>query len=207
MSSIHETNEWDNYLKYGERQFYKKKSIIYREKEDGVNGFYFLKKGMIKMATSIYKDREIIIDIVSSNLPFGEQATDGDMYFSTAIALEDSVVYFFTVEKIESLMEEDNRFRMLVFTNLTEKLKTLANNVVFSSLPSEQLLARSILSLQDKFMNESIPFTQQELCRCTSLNRGTVYKVLKEWDKSIICMQSRNITITNTQALKKIATI
>jgi len=110
--------------------FYKAKATIYREKEDGVNGFYFLKRGIVKISSSIYNDRERIIDIVSSQLPFGEQAGDGQKYFSSAIALEDSIVYFFNTEKIAALMEEDSQFRTLVFTNLTEKLKTLANNVV-----------------------------------------------------------------------------
>ena len=97
--------------------------------------------------------------------------------------------------------------KMLVITNLTEKLKTLANNVLLNTLPSEQLLARTILILRDKFMNESIPFTQQELCRYTTLNRVTVYKILKEWDERIITMKKKHITIKNTQALEKIAAI
>ena len=53
---------------------------------------------MIRISTSIYDDRERIIDIVSSEYPFGEQVTDGDMYFSTATTIEDSVVYFFPME-------------------------------------------------------------------------------------------------------------
>lgn len=202
-----EKSVWAPYLQYGVRQFYRPKSTVYYENEDGVDGFYFLKKGMIKISTSIFDGRERIIDIVSNEHPFGEQAADGDLYFSTATALEDSIVYFFPTDTIESLMKEDNQLRMLVFTNLTEKLKTLANNVLFNTLPSEQLLARTILVLQDKFMNENIPFTQQELCRYTSLNRVTVYKVLKEWDERIITMKKRNITIKNTRALEEIAAI
>lgn len=207
MSFLYETSNWDNYLKYGERQFYKAKTTIYHEKEDGVNGFYFLKKGRIRISTSNYNNGERILDIASSKITFGEQAGDGEKYFSTAIAIEDSIIYFFPSDIIENLMTGDNQFRILIYLNLTEKLKVLSNNVVFDSLPSAQLLARTILNLKEKYAATSIPFNQKELCRYTNLNRVTVYKVLKEWDETIITMQNKNIIIKNTQALEEIAAI
>lgn len=207
MSSLEANRSWDQYLRYGKRQFFKQNANIYCEKEDGVDGFYYLKRGIIKISTLIHDGRERIIDIVSSKHPFGEQAADGDVYFSTATALEDSIVYFFPNKKIERLMKEDNQLRMLVYTNLTEKLKTLSNNVLFNTLPSEQLLARTILILKDKYVNECIPFTQQELCCYTSLNRITIYKVFKKWDERIVSMKDKSITVKNVRALEEIASI
>lgn len=202
-----ENSTWESYLKYGKRQFYRQKDKIYCETEAGINGFYLLKKGMIRISTAIYDGQERILDLVSSLQPFGEQAADGDTYFSTAIALEDSIVYFMPSETIETLMSDDEQFRMLVYKNLTEKLITLSNNVLFNTLPSEQLVARTILTLVEKFTDTSIPFSQQELCRYTNLNRVTVYKVLKEWDERIVTLKNKYITVTNTKALEEIAAI
>src|SRR5690625_3340278 len=94
MSCLDTGSSWTPYLKYGERQFVKKKTTIYWQKEEGDNGFYYLEKGIIKISTRIYDGEERILDIVSSGHPFGEQTVDGEMYFSTAITLEDSIVYF-----------------------------------------------------------------------------------------------------------------
>ncbi len=47
---------WDSYLQYGERQFYRKKEEIYRENEDGAEGFYYLQKGLIKISTNVHTD-------------------------------------------------------------------------------------------------------------------------------------------------------
>ncbi|MBR3121802.1 MAG: Crp/Fnr family transcriptional regulator [Oceanobacillus sp.] len=207
MSSLGINNSWDAYLKYGIRQFFKQKATIYCEKDDGVEGFYYLKKGIIKISKTNYASEERIIDIVCSEQLFGEQTADGGMYFSTASALEDCIVYFFSYEKIRALMKEDHQFRMLVYTSMTEKLKVLSDNVVFQSLPSEQLIARTILILRDKYVNRRIPFNQQELCRYTNLNRITVYKVFKKWDDEIVSLKDKNITVKNVNVLQEIAAI
>lgn len=198
---------WEPYLKYGKRQFYKQKTTIYRENEEGSNGFYYLNKGIIKISTSLHSGKERIIDIVSNGKLFGEQTSDGNTYFSSACTLKDSIVYFFSYETIELITKEDIQFQMLIYSNLTDKLKTLADNVLFHKLPSEQVLARTILTLKDKYEEESIPFTQQELCRYTSLNRITVYNIFKKWDEQIISMRDKNITVKNVHALEEIAAI
>lgn len=204
---VTEASSWSPYLKYGERQFYRKKSVIYHENEYGAEGFYYLKRGLIRISTANHIGDERIIDIVSNNNPFGEQTADGDLYFSTASALKDSIVYFFPYKNIKSVMAHDYRLKMLIYTNLTDKLKTLSNTILFHSLPSEKLLARTILVLRDKYVTKNIPFTQQELCRYTSLNRITVYQIFKKWDDNVVTFNNRNILINNVNELRKIAAL
>ncbi|WP_174614636.1 Crp/Fnr family transcriptional regulator [Virgibacillus ihumii] len=202
-----QTSSWIPYLKYGERNYYKRKSVIYQEKEDGCNGFYYLKQGLVKVSSTIHTGEENIIDIVCNEKSFGEQSVDGELYFSTATAIEDSVVYFFPYKNIEPVLERDAQFKMLIYTNLTEKLKTLSNNVLFHTLHSEKLLARTILTLREKFVSKQIPFTQQELCCYTNLNRTTIYNIFKKWDNDVVYLTNRNIIINNTEALIEIAAI
>ncbi|SOC40217.1 Crp/Fnr family transcriptional regulator [Ureibacillus acetophenoni] len=198
-------NSWTPYLKYGERRFYKRKSVVYRENEKSVQGFYYLKSGFIKISLTIHAGDEQIIDIVSDDTPFGEQVVDGEQYFSTATAMNESVVYFFPMSIIETLIMEDENFRNLFYHGLTKKLKTLSNNLLFDSLPSERLLARTLLILRDKFISDQFPFTQQELCRYTNLNRNTVYHIFKKWKDEIASFDKRKIIIHNIDLLEKIA--
>jgi len=205
MTYTNSTDCWDSYLMYGERRFFKKKAVVYRENSDGEEGFYYLKKGLIKISTTIHTGEQSTIDIVCDEKPFGEQTADGEVYFSTASAIEDSIVYFFPYENIVTVMGEDEKLRMLMYNSLTEKLKVLSTNLLFHSFPSEKKLARTILILREKFASENIPFTQKELSRYTDLNRITIYNIFKKWEGNVVSIHKRKIKINNINNLKKIA--
>ncbi|WP_068672090.1 Crp/Fnr family transcriptional regulator [Oceanobacillus sp. Castelsardo] len=204
---IIENSKWTPYLKYGERRFYRRKSIIYEEKQDGFQGFYYIRSGLIKISSTIYTGKQQIIDIVCSENPFGEQVVDGGSYFSTATAITDSIVYVFSIERIQSVLKEDENFRKLFYQSLIEKLKILSNNVLSDSLPSEILLARTLIILKEKFISDQFPFTQQELCYYTNLNRNTIYHIFKKWNGRVASLDKRSIIIHNIGALKEIAAI
>jgi len=198
---------WDPYLQYGKRQFYRQKEEIYRENEDGAEGFYYLQKGLIKISTTVHTGEPFIIDIVNAENPFGEQTADGAIYFSTASVIEDSIVYYFQYEEITTIMQEDPQFSSLFYQCLTDKLETLSNNILFHTLPSEKVLARTLLLLSDKFVSEVIPFSQTELSCYTNLNRVTVYNTLKKWDVQVVSIQNKKIQIHNKEVLENIAAI
>jgi|SRR5699024_1459549 len=198
---------WDPYLQYGQRQFYRKKDVIYRENEDGADGFYYLYKGLIKISTTLHTGDSRIIDIVNDENPFGEQTADGAIYFSTASVIEDSIVYYFQYEKIATIMQKHPQFGRLFYQCLADKLEVLSNNILFHTLPSEKVLARTLLLLSEKFVSEVIPFTQTELSCYTNLNRVTVYNIFKKWDIQIVSIQNKKIHIYNKQLLRNIAAI
>ena len=198
---------WDPYLQYGQRQFYRQKEVVYREKEDGAEGFYYLQKGLIKISTTVHTGESRIIDIINGETPFGEQTADGTIYFSTASVIEDSIVYYFQYKKIALMMQEDPRFSRLFYQSLAEKLETLSNNILFHTLPSEKVLARTLLLLSDKFGTEVIPFTQTDLSCYTNLSRVTVYNVFKKWNDQIVSIHNKKIHIYNKQLLRNIAAI
>ncbi len=205
MPDADSENGWDAYLSYGERQFFQRKSTIYCENEEGMKGFYYLKKGMVKISTITHAGEERIIDLVCNGTPFGEQAVDGTYYFSTASAIEDSIIYHFLYDDIKMVMATDEAFRLLIYTSLMDKLRTLSNNVVSYSLPAEKILARTILRLKSKFVSKYIPFTQLELSRYTNINRITVYNTFKKWDDNVVSLHNKNITVHDMEALKRIA--
>jgi len=198
---------WKDYLSYAERMFIAKGQVIYEEDADSAKGFYYLEKGLIKISVNPDMGQGRIIDIVSEMKLFGEQAVDGGVYFSTASAMIDSVVYFFPYGKINKLMKKDDGFRELYYENLTEKLKVLSNNLLYDSLPAEKIIAHAILLLNEKFASNIIPFTQQELSHYTNLNRVTIHNFFKKWNDSVVSLENKVITIKNISKLKVIATI
>lgn len=197
----------DNYISYAERLFIKKEQVIYHEDSYSPVGFYYLKKGLIRISKYFHVGEERIIDIVSDENSFGEQAIDGELYFSTASALEDSIIYFFPYEVIDRLMKKDHEFRVFIYKNLTDKLKILSNNLLFNSLPADKLLARTILILSEKFQTDKIYFSQQELCRYTNLNRVTIYNVFKKWEDNVVSFKNKEIVIKNKEELRRIGEI
>lgn len=203
--SLQYCDNWKPYLKYGQRNYYKPKSVIYHQGQASSNGFYYLNEGLIKISISNHVGEERIIDIVCSGRTFGEQAVDKDLYFSTATSIIGSIVYFFPYDEIKLLLEEDNQFRMLIYNNLTEKLQLLSNNILSDKLPSEKILARKILTLKELFMSNQIPFTQQELSCYTNLNRITIYNIFKKWSKNVVILTNRSIIINDIETLREIS--
>ncbi|WP_158734834.1 Crp/Fnr family transcriptional regulator [Alteribacillus sp. YIM 98480] len=204
MNREPKTKSWEQYLKYGQRHFFKKKSIIFEAHSLGKEGFYYLKDGFVKVSTKTLSGEERTIDIIGEGRPFGEQTADGQPYFSTATALENCIIYFFCYDDIKSLMDNDHTFRMLMYDGLTEKLKLLTNHMTVRSLPSEQLLAQSILEIKQKYNDHKIPLTQQELSRYTGLTRITIYKIFKKWGDDIVHIEKKNIVVKQPRSLRKI---
>lgn|GEM_PF-6154340 len=81
MQITNVVSSWDPYLQYGQRQFYRQKDVIYRENEDGAEGFYYLHNGLIKKSTTVHTGESCTIDIVIEEKSFGEQAADGQSTF------------------------------------------------------------------------------------------------------------------------------
>lgn len=192
---------WKDYLQYGKRLYYKKKSIIFSENSPANQGFYYLENGFVKISTKTFVGGERTIVIAEEGGSFGEQAVDGLPYFSTATAIDNCIIYFFSFDEIKAQMGTDHSLRMLVYHSLTDKLRLLVNNSVLCSLPSEQLLARSILQMKVIYAGDEIPLTQQELCCFTGLNRVTIYKLFKKWGSEVVFIGKKNIVIKNSEVL------
>lgn len=199
-----EEKGWNKYLKDGERCFLKRNKTIYMEGTKGNGDIYYIKSGKVKVSTTSFSGRGRTLEIVNSGMIFGEQAVDGQPYFSTAVVLEDAVIYCFPNRVTTSLIKIDTGFRSLMYGSLREKLELLVNNIVLQSLPAEQLLAYYLLEISSKYNNKTIPLSQQEISQYTGLTRVTIYNVFKKWGSDVIRTQNKKITLHNDQWLKKI---
>lgn len=197
-------NKWDPYLKYGKRIFLRRKSIIYYQGKKG-SGFYYVEKGLIKIVTSTVDGEDKILDVSGSGQVFGEQAIDEQPYFTTAVALEDSVVYYISSEKFKELIQQFPDLLNLFVNSVIQKVNLLSEELISKMFTSEQHIAYRLLKLcyvsgKNKFM-----FTQQELANYTGLTRITVYKTLRKWkEEDLVDVVNRTILIKKPQDLLQI---
>jgi CRP-like cAMP-binding protein len=194
---------WEDFLPYGKRMFIKAKTIIFRQGEMG-QGFYYIKKGIIKVYSVNLDTNERILDIAGPGILIGEHTFDHLPYYSTAISHEDSILYYFTKNEYDNFSQHHPEITLLIAKSLFNKTKILLNNINASSASTEYQIARSLKYLMESYQSTEINLTQQELSHYVGLTRITVYKVLKEWlSEGIISIKNRKIFILDSNGLNE----
>lgn len=192
---------WEDFLPYGKRMFLKAKTIIFRQGDMG-QGFYYIKKGIVKVYSVNPDTNERILDISGPGILIGEHTFDHLPYYSTAVTHEDSILYCFTKNDFENLSQDHPDITLLFAKSLINKKKILLNNINASSANTEYQIAHSLKYLMEAYQSTVISLTQQELSLYVGLTRITVYKVLKEWlSEGIISIKNRKIYILDLNGL------
>lgn len=195
---------WEEYLKFGTRQFVKRKGFIYKQGTCG-DGFYFLHKGLVRIVTATVTGKERMLNIVVPNQLLGVQALDQRTHFTTAIAVKDSVVYHFSCEEFKKLITIHPELFKQFSRTVIHKMRILLDGINLNALTSEQKIALLLQNICDEFKNYEVPLYQQDLASCTGLTRITVYKVLKKWQAAgIIEIKNRKYYIKKPDFLKNL---
>lgn len=198
----HNSN-WGHFILYGKRMFFKEKTTIYKQGTYG-DGFYYIEKGLVKVTTKTTNGNDLLINIAIPSQLIGVQAMDQQVHFSTAEAIKDSVLYFFSYQTVTELIYKNHHIRSLLLQTVIHKMHTLTPKIYLDSLSSEQQIAHILLNVYLEFKQFEIPLTQADITKCTGLTRITVYKVLKEWkEKGYIEPLKKFILIKNPSALQK----
>ncbi|MED3561977.1 Crp/Fnr family transcriptional regulator [Bacillus xiapuensis] len=193
---------WADYLKYGRRLFFKKKSYIFQQGHIGT-GFYYIYKGIVKIISDTPGGGKRILDFVGSGVLAGE--IDHLPYFCSAVCHEDCVVYYFSEQDYHNLIQIHPEVTILFAESLILKEKLLLNNINVTSTSTESQIAQSLLYLMNSLESKEINLTQQELSFYTGLTRITIYKFLKIWaSEGIVLISNRRIYIVDPKALKEI---
>lgn len=206
--SHHTTNKQNKhfiepYLRYAERKFIRRKSILFQQDEHG-QGFYFIKDGFVKITTIDYKKNARILDISTSETLIGEQVLNGMPYFSTATVIKDSILYYFSIQTYNKLIQDYPEIKNLVTNSIIDKVKILLSDINVKSIPTENQVAFCLLKLIDIYNDVEIDLTQQELSDYTGLTRITIYKILKRWEEQgILQIKNRKIYIFKPYILKQ----
>lgn len=206
MTLLNEYNiNWEEFVKYGSRQFLEKNSIIYKQGEIG-NGFYYLKKGLVKVTTTTAGRSDLLLKIILPTQLVGIQAMDQLVHYTTAKTIEDSVLYFFSYNTIEKIMLQNPAMNQLFLQSVINEMNTFASKINAERLPAEQKLAILLLNIYDEFSQYHIPLLQKDIASSTGLTRITIYKIFKEWrEKGYIENTGSSFSIKNPTVLKKYA--
>lgn len=195
---------WQPYLKYGERQFKKQKAVIYSQGEIG-SGFYYLHSGLVKIVTVKPDGSQKILDMHGEGKLFGEQAIDELAYFSSAIAVENTVLYYFSKAAFREMVQACPDFLPFFVDSIVQKMRILSEDILLKAFTAEQYIAYSLSKFRKTYRSDKISMTQQDIANCTGLTRITVYKVLKKWKESnLIDIQNRMIVIKEQEKLSRI---
>lgn len=195
---------WEDYLKFGTRKFFKAKETIYTQGTSG-NEFYFLHKGLVRIITETATGKERLLNIVVPNQLLGVQALDQNTHFTTAIAVKDSVLYHFSCEEFNRLITIYPELFKLFTSSVIHKMRILLDGINLNALTSQQRIALLLHNICDEFNNYEIPLFQQDLASCTGLTRITVYKVLKQWQEmGIIEIKNRKYYIKKPDFLRNL---
>lgn len=195
---------WEDYLKFGTRQFVKRKEYIYKQGTRG-EGFYFLHKGLVRIVTETLTGKERMLNIVIPNQLLGVQALDQRTHFTTAIAVKNSVVYHFSCDEFKQLITVHPELFKLFSQSVIHKMRILLDEINMNALTSEQKIALLLQNICDEFKNYEIPLYQQDLAACTGLTRITVYKILKQWqEEEVIEIINRKYYIKKPDFLRNL---
>ncbi|WP_232698479.1 Crp/Fnr family transcriptional regulator [Brevibacillus daliensis] len=206
LNNIHQEQNvsWQTYLAYGERQYIKQKSVIYSQGQIGT-GFYYLDTGLVKIVATTPEGNQKILDIHGEGKLFGEQAMDQLAYFSSAIAIKNTVLYYFSLETFREIIQLYPEFLPLFVDSVVQKMRILSEDILLKTFTAEQYIAFSIEKLRMVYQSNEISITQQDIANCTGLTRITVYKILKKWkENSLIDIQNRKIIIKDKEELNRI---
>ncbi|PAE26578.1 MULTISPECIES: Crp/Fnr family transcriptional regulator [Bacillaceae] len=195
-------NRWEPYLHYGQLFNADKNKVIYRQGEKG-KGFYYLRKGEIKITLLSDKGDERIINIVPSGMLFGEHGIQGEQYLTSAITILPSEIYFFSDDVYTTICKKHSNAAEIYTDSLIYKFRTLADIITFMDSPVEHQMAYYLIKLAEE--NGKVSMNQTAFSKYIGASRITVNKVIQKWKKAnYITLINRQILIKDMNKLKAI---
>lgn len=191
------------FLKFGVRIFKKKKEVVFKQGDIG-DGLYYLHTGQIIILVGTPIGDPRIVDVQGPGVLLGEQGIDRKAYYSSAIAGEKSVIYYFSNDCIKNLIMQEPIFLNLLMESISQKMKVLMEEIMLKQFTSDQHIAHTLLKASMAYGGKEVGLSQQDIAKYTGLTRITVYKTLKMWKNAgIIDIGNRKILIHQPDRLLK----
>ncbi|MCM3091559.1 MULTISPECIES: Crp/Fnr family transcriptional regulator [unclassified Cytobacillus] len=193
-------NKWEPYLHYGQLFDAEKNKVIYRQGEKG-KGFYYLRKGEIKITLLSDNGDERIINMVPSGMLFGEHGIQGEQYLTSATTVLPSEIYFFSDDAYAAVCKDYSSAAEIYTDSLIYKFRTLADIISLMDSPVEHQMAYYLIKLAEE--NGKVSMNQTAFSKYIGVSRITVSKVIQKWKKAnYITLINRKILIKDMNKLK-----
>ncbi len=177
-------------------------------------GLYCIHHGKIKIHKMGNSGREQIVRFAKSGDIVGYRAfIDGDRYYATATAMEDSEVCFFPYQQTLDLVKNNPNFLLGLLKHISEDLKIAEDKIThLTQNYVNQRVAEALLWLKNTFGfkedNQTIDadLSRAELAGIAGTTPETTIRVLSEFQKKgLIKLQSKSILILKESELKSIS--
>lgn len=183
-------------------RFYNKNQMIYRQGE-AAEGFYFLKKGKIKVFVNSPEGLEKNLTVYNRGDVFGEASFfDGYPRISSAKAITDSEIIMMDKSDILELFKKKPLLALKFIETLSKKVRMLSNEIDnMSFLSVDKRIAGFLLDLSQNSSGE-IEISQDDIGIAVGVSRVTVSKILGSFaSKGWIKTMYKKILIIDHEAL------
>lgn len=185
--------------------------ILYMQ-GDAAPSVYLIKQGRVRMFYTADSGKEITFQIIGAGQLIGESAFLTHASRTTNIsAITDVILISCPVERLFPYMQKSRELNELVLSLLTDNYHYLCMQLRrLTVYDSYQKVAGYLLD-QTEFSNaetgiidETLPYTHEELSVCLNLNRVTVTKILNRFkEKGFVRLGHKKIQVINRMGLKK----
>lgn len=196
----------------GIKRIFPPDSIVYMQGDDAPT-IYLICKGRVRMFYTSDSGKEITIQILGEGQMIGESAFLGHISRETSIlAVTEVELIVCSIDKIFPFMQENKELNELILRLLMKNYSTLCTQLkrltIYDSTQrvASYLLDQTASNHQELgIVNDTLPYTHEELAVCLNLNRVTVTRILNRFAKEgWVLLRQKKIQIIDRQALTRI---
>lgn len=191
---------------------YPKGAYVFQEGERG-DGFYFVKRGKLKLSKLLPDGKEKILHFVQDGDIFAELLVfDGGPFPATAQALVDSQVGLIRNSDMKRLLQAypDIAWRILVIMSrrlrqAVEQMRDMAFRDAYGRLSQGVLnLAKEYGVPTPEGIKIEMPLSQQELANLAGTSRETVARILGQWKREgLVEVRRRHLILRRPEDLER----
>ena len=176
-------------------------------------GVFILKKGKVKIFQRSRNGSEQIVYIYVPGDMFGYRPIlSNDRHPASAMAIEDSGVYFLSPENFNKILTRSASFSNFLLRNLSNEFSVLVNRIAaFGQRSVKERLALSLLMLNEKYRQSpqesaEIVLSRTDLAALVGTTIETVARMVGQLKQDrIIKTLGRRIVIMDSKSLHKLA--
>lgn len=174
-----------------------------------VNGLFFILKGTVKVFRTGINGREQIVRFAKEGEIIGHRGFGTEEYYSIgAIALQDSVLCYFSKEYLQDILLENPKFAydmMLFYANELNRSENKVKSI--SQMTVRERVVDSLLYIHRKFgiLNNyiNLPLSRKEYADYAGTTEEQVIRIFSSLKKEgLILARGKKISIPNVQLLK-----
>lgn len=198
---------WEKELQHSKKHILKKDEFI---RGDGniFNGFYYVKKGCIRLSSSDINGNEAILMYITEGNIFGESAFFNKIgVYIDFSAVENCELYFFSKTTLNTLLKEKCHLKDNLLEYISYKVGVLLHQQTEFLTDNEfGKVCRFLYNMGQYYsLKNEFPMniTQKEIAKLLGMHRGTLSKCLAKLKKDEVCQWkgTKKIQVLNYKKL------